>query len=143
MCVYLPWFYLNLVKGIEKTIDLLCGFSIYFPFLRVFWNNSTFIVKILWILIYQYNCLSRWINLWLPGNGHFKHDFFFVFQVCSNCRLRSSCESGYLLTNKEDEAWTIDLMRVLLAYGFDSINGSVANTSKYVFFYSMLIYLYT
>jgi len=41
--------------------------------------------------------------------------------------LRSSCESGYLLANKEDEARTIDLMRVLLAYGFESINGSVAN----------------
>ncbi|KAB5514803.1 hypothetical protein DKX38_028709 [Salix brachista] len=57
---------------------------------------------------------------------------FAKFPVCSNCPLRSSCESGYLLTNKEDEARTIDLMRVLLAYGFDSINGSVANTSKYV-----------
>ncbi|KAJ6349605.1 hypothetical protein OIU77_007061 [Salix suchowensis] len=44
--------------------------------------------------------------------------------VCSHCRLRSSCESGYLLTNKEDEARTIDLIRVLLANGFDSINGS-------------------
>ncbi|KAJ6340982.1 hypothetical protein OIU78_009206 [Salix suchowensis] len=48
-----------------------------------------------------------------------------LIKVCSNCRLRSSCKSGYLLTNKEDEARTIDLMRVLLAYDFDSINGSV------------------
>ncbi|KAJ6682991.1 ZINC FINGER (RAN-BINDING) FAMILY PROTEIN [Salix koriyanagi] len=57
-----------------------------------------------------------------------KHVHLDEGDVCSNCRLRSSCESGYLLTNKEDEARTIDLMRVLLAYGFDSINGSVANT---------------
>jgi DNA polymerase zeta len=53
----------------------------------------------------------------------------FVFQVCSNCSLRSSCERGYLVTNKEDEARTIDLMRVLLAHGFESINGSVTNKS--------------
>ncbi|KAJ6305871.1 hypothetical protein OIU78_021239 [Salix suchowensis] len=57
-----------------------------------------------------------------------KHVHLDEGDVCSNCRLRSSCESGYLLTNKEDEARTIDLMRVLLAYGFDSINGSVTNT---------------
>ncbi|KAJ6928783.1 hypothetical protein NC652_012812 [Populus alba x Populus x berolinensis] len=56
-----------------------------------------------------------------------KHVHLDEGDVCSNCRLRSSCESGYLLTNKEDEARTIDLMRVLLAYGFESINGSVAN----------------
>ncbi|XP_011036790.1 PREDICTED: uncharacterized protein LOC105134175 isoform X2 [Populus euphratica] len=56
-----------------------------------------------------------------------KHVHLDEGHVCSNCRLRSSCESGYLLTNKEDEARTIDLMRVLLAYGFESINGSVTN----------------
>ncbi|GER55203.1 zinc finger (Ran-binding) family protein [Striga asiatica] len=47
--------------------------------------------------------------------------------VCSSCSLRSSCEKAYLLTNKEDEARTIDVMRILLAYGFDAIDGSVAN----------------
>lgn len=58
-------------------------------------------------------------------NKVIKCDCLFIFQVCSNCSLRSSCERAYLLTNKEDEARTIDVMRVLLAYGFDPINGSV------------------
>ncbi|KAL9253427.1 Zinc finger protein VAR3, chloroplastic-like protein [Drosera capensis] len=49
--------------------------------------------------------------------------------VCSSCSLRSSCEKAYLLTNKEDEARTIDIVRVLMTYGFDPINGSVTNKS--------------
>lgn len=49
--------------------------------------------------------------------------------VCSSCKLRNSCERAYLTTNKEDEARTIDIVRVLLTYGFDPINGSVANES--------------
>ncbi|PPD69430.1 hypothetical protein GOBAR_DD33680 [Gossypium barbadense] len=61
------------------------------------------------------------------------HSFFpfsivincFVNQVCSSCSLRNSCEKGYLLTNKEDKARTIDVMRVLVAYGFDYVNGSM------------------
>lgn len=32
-----------------------------------------------------------------------------------------------MLTNKEDEARTIDVMRVLLIFGFDPVNGSVVN----------------
>ncbi|XP_031485134.1 uncharacterized protein LOC116254137 [Nymphaea colorata] len=47
--------------------------------------------------------------------------------VCSSCSLRSSCARAYLLTRKEDEARTLDVMRVLLTYGFDPINGSVEN----------------
>jgi len=54
---------------------------------------------------------------------------FLFFQVCSSCSLRNSCERAYLITNKEDEARTIDVMRVLLTYGFDPINGSVENKS--------------
>ncbi|KAG9146902.1 hypothetical protein Leryth_026788 [Lithospermum erythrorhizon] len=54
---------------------------------------------------------------------------YFYFQVCSSCSLRSSCERAYLLTNKEDEARTIDVMRILLTYGFDPINGPVLNKS--------------
>ncbi|GAB4835825.1 hypothetical protein Ancab_000741 [Ancistrocladus abbreviatus] len=50
-------------------------------------------------------------------------------EVCSSCSMRSSCEKAYLLTNKEDEARTIDVMRVLLTFGFDPINGSVVNRS--------------
>lgn len=34
-----------------------------------------------------------------------------------------------MLTNKEDEARTIDLMRILFTYGFDPLNGTVANKS--------------
>lgn len=54
---------------------------------------------------------------------------FLFFQVCSSCSLRSTCERAYLLTNKEDEARTLDVMRILLTYGFDTINESVANKS--------------
>lgn len=49
--------------------------------------------------------------------------------VCSSCSLRNTCDRAYLLTNKEDEARTIDAMRVLLAYGFDYENGSIVNES--------------
>lgn len=49
--------------------------------------------------------------------------------VCSSCSLRNSCEKAYLLTNKEEEARTIDVMRVLMTYAFGAINGSVANES--------------
>ncbi|XP_054804007.1 uncharacterized protein LOC129307151 [Prosopis cineraria] len=49
--------------------------------------------------------------------------------VCSSCSLRSSCERAYLLTNKEDEARTIDVMRVLLMFGFDPVNGSSVTRS--------------
>ncbi|KAE8711522.1 putative ankyrin repeat domain protein [Hibiscus syriacus] len=58
-----------------------------------------------------------------------KHVHLDEGDVCSSCSLRSSCERGYLLTNKEDEARTIDAMRVLLTYGFDYLNGSVVNES--------------
>lgn len=43
--------------------------------------------------------------------------------------MRNTCDRAYLLTNKEDEARTIDAMRVLLAYGFDYENGSIVNES--------------
>ncbi|XP_020101995.1 uncharacterized protein LOC109719632 [Ananas comosus] len=47
--------------------------------------------------------------------------------VCSSCSLRNSCSRGYILTRKEDEARTLDVMRVLLTFGFDHINGAVEN----------------
>ncbi|GFY91939.1 zinc finger (Ran-binding) family protein [Actinidia rufa] len=56
-----------------------------------------------------------------------KHVHLDEGDVCSSCSLRNSCEKAYLLTNKEDEARTIDIMRVLLTYGFDPMNGSVVN----------------
>ncbi|OVA15020.1 zinc finger protein [Macleaya cordata] len=47
--------------------------------------------------------------------------------VCSSCSLRSSCEKAYLLARKEDEARTLDVIRILLTFGFDPIKGSVEN----------------
>ncbi|KAF6135926.1 hypothetical protein GIB67_006818, partial [Kingdonia uniflora] len=51
------------------------------------------------------------------------------FQVCSSCSLKSSCSTGYLLSRKEDEARTIDVMRILLSFGFNPFNGAVQNKS--------------
>lgn len=47
--------------------------------------------------------------------------------MCSSCNLRNSCSRGYILTRKEDEARTLDVMRILLIYGFDHIKGTVEN----------------
>ncbi|XP_073036814.1 uncharacterized protein [Primulina eburnea] len=58
-----------------------------------------------------------------------KHVHLDEGDVCSSCNMRSSCEKAYLLTNKEDEARTIDVMRILLTYGFNPIDGSVINKS--------------
>ncbi|XP_019423072.1 PREDICTED: uncharacterized protein LOC109332541 [Lupinus angustifolius] len=56
-----------------------------------------------------------------------KHVHLDEGDVCSSCSLRNTCERAYLITNKEDEARTIDIMRLLLTFGFDPINGSVTN----------------
>ncbi|KAK7258874.1 hypothetical protein RIF29_24463 [Crotalaria pallida] len=58
-----------------------------------------------------------------------KHVHLDEGDVCSSCSLRNNCERAYLVTNKEDEARTIDVMRLLLTFGFDPINGSVINKS--------------
>ncbi|KAI4349975.1 hypothetical protein L6164_010508 [Bauhinia variegata] len=58
-----------------------------------------------------------------------KHVHLDEGDVCSSCSLRNTCERAYLLTNKEDEGRTIDVMRVLLTFGFDPLNGSVINKS--------------
>ncbi|RCV10407.1 hypothetical protein SETIT_2G109900v2 [Setaria italica] len=47
--------------------------------------------------------------------------------VCSSCNLRNACSRGYILTRKEDEARTLDVMRILLIYGFDHIKETVEN----------------
>ncbi|CAA7051522.1 unnamed protein product [Microthlaspi erraticum] len=49
--------------------------------------------------------------------------------VCSSCSLRNSCEKAFLVTNKEDEARTLDLMRILFTYGFDPLSDTVTNKS--------------
>ncbi|PON36587.1 zinc finger protein [Parasponia andersonii] len=58
-----------------------------------------------------------------------KHVHLDEGDVCSSCSLRNSCDRAYLFTLKEDEARTIDIMRVLLAYGFDPLNASLVNQS--------------
>ncbi|KAG1365197.1 Zinc finger protein [Cocos nucifera] len=65
----------------------------------------------------------------------FSRDWITVRNACMNfgrdrfdlLSLRNSCSRGYILTRKEDEARTLDVMRILLAFGFDHINGSVEN----------------
>ncbi|KAH7654976.1 Ran binding protein zinc finger-like protein, partial [Dioscorea alata] len=47
--------------------------------------------------------------------------------VCSSCSLRNTCGRGYILTRKEDEARTLDVIRILLTYGFDHVKGTVEN----------------
>ncbi|KAL5199135.1 hypothetical protein ABZP36_002647 [Zizania latifolia] len=47
--------------------------------------------------------------------------------VCSSCNLRNLCSRGYILTRKEDEARTLDVMRILLVYGFDHVKETVDN----------------
>lgn len=47
--------------------------------------------------------------------------------VCSSCNLRNLCSRGYILTRKEDEARTLDVIRILLIYGFDHVKGTVEN----------------
>ncbi|MED6218656.1 hypothetical protein PIB30_028496 [Stylosanthes scabra] len=58
-----------------------------------------------------------------------KHAHLDEGDVCSSCSLRNNCDRAYLLTNKEDEARTLDVMRVLLTFGFDPVNGPVTNKS--------------
>ncbi|XP_026449411.1 uncharacterized protein LOC113349629 [Papaver somniferum] len=56
-----------------------------------------------------------------------KHVHLDEGDVCSSCSLRSTCAKAYLVPSKEDEARTVDVIRVLFTYGFDAINESVHN----------------
>nr|CAD1832576.1 unnamed protein product [Ananas comosus var. bracteatus] len=49
--------------------------------------------------------------------------------VCSRCSLRGNCERAYVKAQKKEVGRTIDVMRILLTYGLDSITGSVINQS--------------
>ncbi|KAL0413051.1 UNVERIFIED_CONTAM: Zinc finger protein VAR3, chloroplastic [Sesamum radiatum] len=80
-------------------------------------------------ILVGYGCPSADKKVVFSGKLLRKHVHLDEGDVCSSCSLRGSCEKAYLLTNKEDEARTIDVMRILLAYGFDPINGSVVNKS--------------
>lgn len=78
-------------------------------------------------IIVGYGCPSTDKRVVFSSKLLRKHVHLDEGDVCSSCNMRSSCEKAYLLTNKEDEARTIDVMRILLTYGFDPINGSVVN----------------
>ncbi|KAK4406648.1 hypothetical protein Sango_0671300 [Sesamum angolense] len=80
-------------------------------------------------ILVGYGCPSVDKKVVFSGKLLRKHVHLDEGDVCSSCSLRGSCEKAYLLTNKEDEARTIDVMRILLAYGFDPIDGSVVNKS--------------
>ncbi|KAG6505227.1 uncharacterized protein LOC121985921 [Zingiber officinale] len=47
--------------------------------------------------------------------------------VCSSCSLRSKCGRGYILPRKEDEARTLDVVRILLTFGFNHVKETVEN----------------
>ncbi|KAL6493387.1 hypothetical protein OROGR_032477 [Orobanche gracilis] len=78
-------------------------------------------------ILVGYGCPSADKKVVLSSKLLRKHVHLDEGDVCSSCSLRGSCEKAYLLTNKEDESRTIDVMRILLAYGFDPIDGSVVN----------------
>ncbi|KAL6964775.1 DNA-directed DNA polymerase [Sarracenia purpurea var. burkii] len=80
-------------------------------------------------ILVGYGCPSADKKVVFSGKLLRKHVHLDEGDVCSSCSLRNSCERAYLLTNKEDEARTIDVVRILLTYGFDPVNGSVVNES--------------
>lgn len=47
--------------------------------------------------------------------------------VCSSCKLRSSCETAYALPREEEPATTMDVIRILMVYGLDPLIGSAEN----------------
>ncbi|KAB2621520.1 hypothetical protein D8674_023702 [Pyrus ussuriensis x Pyrus communis] len=76
-----------------------------------------------------FGCLSTDKKVVFSSKLLRKHTHLDEGDVCSSCSLRNSCEIAYMITNKEDEARTIDIMRILLTYGFDPVNGSLVNKS--------------
>ncbi|AEE35094.1 Ran BP2/NZF zinc finger-like superfamily protein [Arabidopsis thaliana] len=47
--------------------------------------------------------------------------------VCGSCNLRGKCERAYAQARDDEGARTIDVMRLLLTYGLDSISPTVEN----------------
>ncbi|XVF85431.1 hypothetical protein PTKIN_Ptkin17bG0117600 [Pterospermum kingtungense] len=47
--------------------------------------------------------------------------------VCSSCTLRGNCDRVYVKARDDEGGRTVDVMRILLTYGLDSITGSVEN----------------
>ncbi|KAG0447710.1 hypothetical protein HPP92_028180 [Vanilla planifolia] len=46
-------------------------------------------------------------------------------EVCSSCKLRGSCERAYVKAREEERGRTLDVMRIVLTYGFDTVTASV------------------
>ncbi|KAF3780293.1 Zinc finger protein [Nymphaea thermarum] len=47
--------------------------------------------------------------------------------VCSMCNLRGMCERAYVKAREDEGGRTLDVMRILLAYGLDPLIGSIEN----------------
>ncbi|XP_007045253.2 PREDICTED: uncharacterized protein LOC18609865 isoform X1 [Theobroma cacao] len=47
--------------------------------------------------------------------------------VCSSCNLRGNCDRAYVKAREDEGGRTVDVMRILLTHGLDSITGSVEN----------------
>ncbi|KAF9607387.1 hypothetical protein IFM89_034620 [Coptis chinensis] len=80
-------------------------------------------------ILVGHGCPSTDKKVVFSGKMLRKHVHLDEGDVCSSCNLRSSCEKAYLLARKEDETRTLDVMRILLAYGFDPVGRSVENKS--------------
>lgn len=48
-------------------------------------------------------------------------------QVCSSCNLRGDCERAFVNAREDEGGRTVDVMRIILTYGLDSIIASVEN----------------
>ncbi|KAM7270037.1 hypothetical protein ACFE04_029251 [Oxalis oulophora] len=47
--------------------------------------------------------------------------------VCSSCNLRGDCERAFVKAREDEGGRTVDVMRILLTYGFHPISSSVEN----------------
>ncbi|KAL6006332.1 hypothetical protein ACLOJK_040379 [Asimina triloba] len=78
-------------------------------------------------ILVGHGCPSTDVKLVFSAKLLRKHTHIDEGDVCSSCNLRNTCSRAYLLSRKEDEARTLDVMRVLLMFGFDPVIGSVEN----------------
>ncbi|KAF6150831.1 hypothetical protein GIB67_020914 [Kingdonia uniflora] len=49
--------------------------------------------------------------------------------VCSSCYLRGRCDRAYVKACKDESGRTVDVMRILLTYGLDTVSGLAENKS--------------
>ncbi|CAH2066610.1 unnamed protein product [Thlaspi arvense] len=50
--------------------------------------------------------------------------------VCGSCNLRGKCERAYAQAREEEGARTIDVMRILLTYGLDTVENRACRTKS-------------